>query len=324
MSPFLFARPLDFYLFESVLWILILGIPVFLVWIKKFSDSKIFKKYFSIFAIFGTIIWGCIFYGSFIESRQLRLNQHQIAIPNLAKMKIAVVSDLHVGPYKKADFVEKIVDEINRISDLDAVFLPGDFVFGSAEKYSENLEPLKNIQIAEKWAVLGNHDHWKFAEFDQIQSGRVEKKLEKMGIKVLKNESDFWEKKGVFVLGVDDNSWNAFVPTVRFHDTEKTFAGVPDPAPKILLAHSPDIWWQMEKKFKPDLILSGHSHCGQIRFPLFGAIGFLVPIRDRGLEKGFWPATDLRPPIFVTCGTGEVGPRGRFLNPPEISILQIN
>ena len=96
---------------------------------------------------------------------------------------------------------------------------------------------------------------------------------------------------------------------------------MPKNAGKILLAHSPDIIDEFNSKNKPDLIITGHTHCGQIRLPFFGALPGVIPT-DHGKEfdKHFYADKNL----FVSCGVGESGPPFRFWNPPEINILEIN
>jgi len=114
---------------------------------------------------------------------------------------------------------------------------------------------------------------------------------------------------------VDDND-------TGFHDLEKTFKNTGD-EPKILLAHSPDIVDDLDKKNIPDLILSGHAHCGQIRLPVIGALPFIIPTKHgKSMNRHLYNLENTK--IFVTCGVGEVGTRARLFNPPEVVVLKIN
>jgi hypothetical protein len=93
--------------------------------------------------------------------------------------------------------------------------------------------------------------------------------------------------------------------------------GAPRDRPVIVVAHNPDSAMQL-KPGSAALVVSGHTHGGQIRIP--GLYRYVIPTEhpfDRGLH-GFGPV-----PVFVTAGLGEVGLPMRFLNPPVIDVLEL-
>jgi len=293
--------PTSYFVFEGILWLLFLGLPVLYIW--KF---KKLKWYLPLFAF----VWWVVWYGSYVEPRKLVVNEFHIEVLDLPHLRIAVVVDIHVGPYKKSDWTQKIVEKLNELKDIDVLVIPGDFVFGGAKTYAPELAPLKDIKIAKKFATLGNHDHDIVEPRNTVQSKIVSDALRSLGIIELKNSRYFWEEKNMWIAGVDDND-------LGYHDLAKAVGDIEQPF--ILVAHSPDI--VDEVKNKPDLVISGHTHCGQIRLPWLGALPFTIPSKNgKKLERWWYQDKS----VFVTCGVGEVGPRARLLNPPEIDVLEVN
>ncbi len=256
-----------------------------------------------------------IFYGSFIEVKRLVVREFDIQDDRLPTMKIVVITDIHVGPYKDSKWVQRVVEKINKLDSIDAIFIPGDFVYGPAKIFGSDLAPLKNLNIPLKIATLGNHDHRLTELANTIQHQAVSSNLKKFGIRELKNESFYWTQKGIWIMGMDDNDR-------QFHSWRQTYLGT-DIQPKILLVHSPDIVDELADDQRPNLIISGHTHCGQIRVPGIGALPGTIPTNNgKKYERHLYDLGVSK--IFISCGVGEVGPRARLFNPPEIAVLRIN
>ncbi len=294
--------PTSYFVFEFITWALLIGLPVLVVWK--------WKKWNKCFLLLLVIGWLTVGYGSYIEPRKLVVREFDISIESLPELRVGLIADIHVGPYKGQEWMEKVVKEINTL-ELDVLLIPGDFMFGGAEKYATELSPLQNLSVEKKFATLGNHDHDIAEPRNTIQSSKVSEALRNLGIVELKNSRFFWEEQGIWIAGVDDND-------LGYSDINGAIGGI-EKEPLILLAHSPDIVDELETL--PSLIVSGHTHCGQIRFPGMGAVPFTIPT-DNGkeLERYFYEDKNL----FITCGLGEVGPRARLLNPPEIVVLNVN
>ena len=96
--------------------------------------------------------------------------------------------------------------------------------------------------------------------------------------------------------------------------------GLTDEDMVILLAHNPDAVLFSETKVA-DLILSGHTHGGQIRLPLVGSLAHIPTVLGNTYDKGLFSLKDQW--LFITSGVGEIGPRARLFNPPEIVLLNI-
>jgi predicted MPP superfamily phosphohydrolase len=187
-----------------------------------------------------------------------------------APIRVALLSDIHVaGPDMPPSRVGRIVEQVNRLRP-DLVLLAGDFVSDkrtSTRHYSgrEALAPLARLDAPlGVVSVLGNHDHWRSR--DEIMAA-----LRDAHIRVLENDA---VQVGPLALGgIDD----AFIG--RDH-TARTAAAMHElPGSKVVLTHSPDV----APDLPPDVtvLLAGHTHCGQIRLPLVGAISFMSRYGDR-------------------------------------------
>jgi len=294
--------PTSYFVFEFITWALLIGLPILIVW-----KCKEWSWWLLVLLVIG---WLTIGYGSYIEPKKLVVKEFNISIPELPELRVGLIADIHVGPYKGQEWMKKVVKEINTL-ELDILLIPGDFMFGGAEKYVEELAPLEDLKVEKKFATLGNHDHDIAEPRNTIQSKGVSEALRNLGIKELKNSRYFWEEQGIWIAGVDDND-------LGYDDINGAIGGI-EKEPIIFLAHSPDIVDELE--VLPSLIVSGHTHCGQIRFPWIGAVPFTIPTSNgKELARYFYPEKNL----FITCGLGEVGPRARLLNPPEIVVLNVN
>ena len=89
---------------------------------------------------------------------------------------------------------------------------------------------------------------------------------------------------------------------------------------KIGVSHHPDIAYDQEA-INLDLVVAGHTHGGQVRLPLIGALGDADSVMSKTDYGLYLP--DHQPPIFNTVGIGESGPHVRFWNRPEIALLKI-
>lgn len=255
-------------------------------------------------------LWSVIFYGSFIEPRFLSIREEVIDVEGLsAPLRVAVLSDLHVGPYKGLGWVEKAVKKTNEQSP-EIIFLLGDYVMGSAGKLSD-LSPLADLRAPFGiYAILGNHD------YDNNRDWEIYSRLSELGITVLRNETvllSLSDGSTILLSGLAD-WWNDA-------DLEKTLTGLSDEETVILLSHNPDAVLSTDSAAS-DLILSGHSHGGQITLPLFGPVAFVPTRLGRNFSDGLFLINNEK--VFVTSGLGETGPRARLFNPPEIVILELN
>jgi len=222
---------------------------------------------------------------------------------------IAQISDIHIGPTIKREYVAAIVDAVNRL-DADMIAVTGDLVDGSVKQLSVHTQPLSRLSARHgAFFVTGNHEYYSGV------SGWVAE-LRRLGLCVLMNEHVVLRHKGgvIVVAGVTDYSAHHYDPAQQ-SDPAGAIAGAPtDAAVKLLLAHQPRSAFAAEPAGF-HLQLSGHTHGGQ-----FWPWTFFVRLQQpftAGLRRlgSLW--------VYTSRGTGYWGPPQRLGAPSEITHLRL-
>lgn len=234
-------------------------------------------------------------------------------------LRIAQLSDIHIDEYTEPFFLRHAVEEINRLQP-DLVLLTGDFVSNSplGKKFAygaawQCADILRGLTCRELYAVPGNHDVL-------VGLAEVVRALTANGITVLTNANRAIERAGgrMWLAGVDDpvegnpDPDRAIPPSIR---------NVPN-EPVILMCHAPD--YADDLQAVPagqavDLMLSGHTHGGQIRLPLLGALE-LPPLGQQYVE-GWFKLGNMQ--LYVNRGIGTVELPFRLNCPPEITLITL-
>ncbi|WP_426508920.1 metallophosphoesterase [Dactylosporangium sp. McL0621] len=217
--------------------------------------------------------------------------------------RIAVVSDIHLGPLLGRSHTERIVRMINSV-DADLVAVVGDLVDGSVAELGAAAEPLQDLRGKHgSFFVTGNHEYFSgYQEWvDEVNS---------LGVRVLRNERV--DVLGLDLAGVNDLSGKDVGDGPDFG---KALDGRDPARPVVLLAHQP-IQAHDAARHGVDLQLSGHTHGGQM-VPFNLLVGLQQPI-VAGL--GTVDGTQ----VYVTRGAGFWGPPVRFGAPPDISIVELH
>lgn len=249
-----------------------------------------------------------------IEPRLLIVKNVDLSIPNwpqkLNNTTITIISDLHIGS-KNVDLkkLNKVVLKANA-QNSDLIFILGDYDSYLISKSKIPPEKISNAlgQLKAKYGVvsiLGNHD----ISHQEI----VKSILAKTNIKLLEDEKVNIKIKNtnLNVIGTRD-LWH-------FPDQSKALSLVRNThGPIILLSHNPDLYDKVPSNVS--LILSGHTHGGEVRFPFIGA-PFIPSEYDQRFIKGHIAENNKH--IYITSGIGSLS-RFRFGNIPEIVILHLN
>jgi len=262
-------------------------------------------------------------YGSFVEPHILTTTKFSVPFGASESLRIVVIGDLHVGPYTGNGKVERAVERANQLLP-DFVFLTGDFILGNNSDLSL-LDPLGDLRTTQGvYAVLGNHDAGFVTNMLQQrmrkddQSEAVATKLAALGATVLRNTHAVVHTgdTAIAIAGVEDIWANR-------HNLAAALSGIPEKAPVILLSHNPDsiLHPQIDAV---DLVVSGHTHGGQMRLPLLGSLARMPTELGRDFDHGLFPfpasAKD-EGSLFITRGVGVSGPRARLFAWPEVALL---
>jgi uncharacterized protein len=244
----------------------------------------------------------------------LKLNNKHSSIKG---MKIIHISDLHYGPTNKdKKYFNKIFDHINA-QQADLIVLTGDFFQWDPKYLYELPEMLSRLRAKIGiYGCLGNHDYGSCypgsVENDPFEHHITKDALERKDIRILTNESELLTFKGETfnLLGLHDLWSNKC-------DPKTTFANVDTSLPTFVLSHNPDTVHMVNQDF--DLMLSGHSHGGQLTWPIFGS--FVVPQRSQNLKRGLHHISN-RKRIYINRGLGHTF-RMRINSAPEITLFEI-
>lgn len=288
------------------------------------NNRQITRRGFLRLSLLGAI---CILCGKgFMNSRNLELLKVNVNLKNLPSafhgMRIGQITDIHAGPLVPRELIKKGVDLIMS-KQPDMIVLTGDFVSGATKilwttyggfkqkHFDYCMKELGRLKAPMGvFAVLGNHDFWSGpAVTAKIVSG-----LQGIGVRVLQNECKLIKKEeqNLYLLGVDDYWEDSYSLTKALH-------GIPEDVCRILLSHNPDINQDIEfLKARIDLIISGHTHGGQIVVPFFGAPYLPSPFGQKyraGLVK------DGERKTYVSRGLGLFFVPVRLNCPPDVSLL---
>ncbi len=255
-------------------------------------------------------------YGIFEARRKPAIRQLSIPIPalpdDLQGLRIVQISDIHAGLTIRRDWIETVVDEVNRLQP-DLIAFTGDLADGSVPALSYDVEPLNRLQAAYgKFFITGNHEYYSGA-LDWVE------KVRDLGFTVLNNEQHVTTKGSgrILLAGVTDISAAQFVPEHR-SDPQKVLENPPPSDVTIFLAHQPRSLHQAAR-FGFDLMLSGHTHGGQfIPWNWFAALGqpFVKGLHRAQTGKGEgW--------VYVSVGTGYWGPPLRVNTRSEIGVFTL-
>lgn len=247
--------------------------------------------------------------GAHNDVYDIEVTRHEVFIDDLPSAfdnyRIAFLTDTHVASFVRRDFYRQIVEQTNRFNP-DLILLGGDFITFRKDIGLMADVLLTNLRARDGiLAVLGNHDYW--ANGDETKAAMSAK-----GVEFIINRSHIIRRDGAAlpVVGIDE--------VYRGEpDIDAAFANV-KPGPCIGVTHHPDLIDLLDGR-RVDLLVCGHTHGGQIRFPFFGAV--VIPSRHEGrYAAGFRRVGDVL--MYVSRGIGAIPPI-RILCKPEIATFTL-
>jgi len=253
-----------------------------------------------------------------VEPRWLTIGRHAVRLGQrhgASPLKILQLSDLHASQVVSLDFIGEAV-RMGLELQPDLICLTGDFItrgYQHLEGYAEVLKPL--AASAPTFACLGNHDGglWAARRRGYPDSRRVREVLARAGAVLLHNSARTIRVRDceLRIVGLGDLWAGEMQPLIAFTNPD------PNAEVTVVLSHNPDTKEYL-KEYPWDLLLSGHTHGGQVKLPFIGAP--FSSVRDRRFLEGLreWDARW----IHVTRGVGNL--HGiRFNCPPEVSLLTL-
>jgi predicted MPP superfamily phosphohydrolase len=240
--------------------------------------------------------------------RSLTLREAEVALPGLgaglADLRVLLLTDVHAGPFLQPRVLEEAVAKLRPLAP-DLVLHGGDLATSRLDEVDACLRVLAPLRGSlGTFAVLGNHDHY-------VEDPRaLVRKIEASGIEVLENRAVVLERGGarLVLAGLDDLIMGR--PDL---DRALVSAG----APVLLLSHNPDVFFEAAARGVA-LVLSGHTHGGQVRLP---GLPVLVRQSRYRLDEGRYRVRGAE--VVVSRGFGATGVPLRLLCPPEAVLLHL-
>jgi predicted MPP superfamily phosphohydrolase len=235
-----------------------------------------------------------------------QINRVRIPLAKLPRAmdgtRIALVSDIHLGPLTGTRHVGRIVELINSVS-ADFVCVVGDLVDGTVEELGRFAEPLRDIESRRgAYFVTGNHEYYSGFQpwVDEVA---------RLGVRPLRNERI--ELDGLDLAGVNDLGGTEFGDGPDF---ARALGDRDTTRPVVLMAHQPIVARQAAP-FGVDLQVSGHTHGGQM-----APFNLLVTLQQP-VVSGLGDVDGV--PVFVTNGAGFWGPPVRVGAPPQVTVIEL-
>ncbi|MED4203401.1 metallophosphoesterase [Neobacillus mesonae] len=285
---------------------------------KKTTRRTFLKRTIgSLFTLFG-LSSGGYYYANKIEPSMLGIEQititHSLIPDSFNGIRIVQFSDTHLGFQYTLHQLKKLVNQINQLKP-DLIFFTGDLM-DEPNRYTEmnKLVPILEKLHAPlgKFCIFGNHDHGGYG------SDLYRNIMEAANFTVLLNQSSvikLQDHSKIYLLGIDDAMLGS-------PDLPLALKNVPKNNFTILLSHAPDladdaqdypIHWQ----------LSGHSHGGQVKIPLIGAL-IKPPFAQKYLEGLYTLGDGNKLTLYVNRGLGTTRLPFRFLSKPELTVFTLN
>lgn len=278
------------------------------------------KKILKFLLIIIIIITSVLLYSRYVGTSGLFTKEYKIETSKIDNsfdgLKIVHFSDLHYLRVTNSDTLQNVVDEINLINP-DIVFFTGDLIDKDFELSNEEkdtlIELLSSINSKYgKYAIYGNHDAIKDEE-------ELEDIFTSSDFTLLRNSYDIIYSENndkLFIGGVDNYSYDM----ADINKTMEYFNDNDDINYKIILVHEPDYIDTILSKYDIDLVLSGHSHNGQINIPYIK--NFFLPYGSEKYYENYYKVNNTD--LYISSGIGESRINFRLFNRPSINFYRIN
>ncbi|MFN0158208.1 MAG: metallophosphoesterase [Bacteroidota bacterium] len=262
------------------------------------------------------VSFGASAYGVLFGRSECNVTEAEFVIPSLPRgldgFTIGLMSDIHSSVYMTKQDMAGFVQKMNALK-TDMILVTGDFVNSMVEEVYPFAEAFSQLSAAHGvYGVLGNHD------FFTRNVDLIAREIDDCGLKLLRNDKVMIEKNGeqFYLLGVDDIGR----PERATEAIEAALAHTKDGISTILMCHRPYFLRQASEK-NIDLVLSGHTHGGQVSLGTFGETIIAPASLASPYVWGKYRIKDTH--MYVNRGIGTVGLPIRINCPPEITVVRL-
>jgi len=263
------------------------------------------------------VLSAAVVYATYVEPFRLGVTHLELTtckLPAGQRVRLVQLSDLHVERITRRE--QELVERVNAL-EADYVLLTGDYLnfsyVGEPRAIADARQVLGSLKARQGvYAVRGTH---------QVDPNAVMSALfDGLSIRWLRNEFQIVRQDGYQIAFAGASCTRR--RDIDLPALDQALAGVPEDSYAVLLYHSPELVPDALAR-GVDLYLAGHTHGGQVRLPLYGALFTATDVGKR-YEMGCYPVQGLT--LYVSRGLGMEGmaaPRARFLCPPEIVCIDL-
>ena len=240
------------------------------------------------------------------DTHDIEVTTVPLALGLSKPLRIIAIGDIHFDQLYELGYIAHVVERVNALRP-DMILYTGDFITANAIRV-EMLADLLAKAVAPLGCVSipGNHEHW--TGIEHILGAMSER----AGIRVLINESIPLPGNENFYLSGVDSFWAGKPDLSIISRTSET-------SRHIVLVHEPDSFAQLvDPRIK--LQISGHTHGGQVRLPLYGAL--VLPHMGKHFETGLFEQDGRK--LYVNRGIGTLLPHVRLNCRPEITVFELS
>ena len=265
------------------------------------------RRFRSALAALALAVCACLAWGRFVEPHLLQVRETTLG--SSCGVRVALISDVHLGLYTREDVLEHLVDRLNTLN-VDAVLVAGDWTYEPSHDLQAAFAPLAKLRHR-SLSVLGNHDEQQPGpplKADLLAALAAAKVQSIDGMRVPLGRCE--------LEGLGDLMANSAPSHLKTLETQPS--GI-DASHRIVLAHNPDTVFLLPSGHAAWL-LAGHTHGGQIDVPLLTR-RLLAKITEGGFRQGVYKMKNSN--VFVSSGIGIDKLPFRFRVPPTIDVLTL-
>jgi hypothetical protein len=257
------------------------------------------------------------FVAGYIGSRSLVVRHVEADVPGLPAefdgIRIAQLSDLHIGPQTSRRFLSRVVDTTRDLAP-DIIAVTGDLIDDRSEDVAIYARTLKSLSAPlGVFMIAGNHDI--YAGWEKVEQ---DLRAARLGT-VLVNEAHIIRRAGesIAIVGTGDPAGGRRGSARAAPDIDRALSRVPTHATVIAFAHNPALWPALAARGVA-LTLSGHTHWGQLALPKIG-----WSLASPFLEHAMGAYTEENSSLYISPGTGYFGIPFRLGARPEVTLVTL-